>query len=168
MDDSITEELLQNARHYAESFDGPMLSGEPALHVAVVACMDARLDPRAILGLRGGDAHIIRNAGGVVTPDVIRSLTISQRMLGTMEIVIIQHTRCGLLSITNEGFRELLRAETGMEPDWDPGAFGNLEQSVRDSAERLAAEMFIPHRDSIRGFVFEVESGALKEIPLRG
>jgi carbonic anhydrase len=128
--------------------------------------MDARLDPRGLLGLRGGDAHTIRNAGGVVTPDVIRSLTISQRLLGTREIILIHHTRCGMLTISNDEFRERLRGETGVEPAWDPGAFGSLEQSVRESAARIVASPFIPHKDAIRGFVFEVETGALREIPL--
>jgi carbonic anhydrase len=162
----ITDELLGNARRYARSFAAPSLSGEPALHVAVVACMDARLDPRGLLGLCDGDAHVIRNAGGVVTADVIRSLTISQRLLGTTEIVLIHHTRCGMLAITDDEFRAQLRAETGVEPDWAPGAFGSLEQSILDSAARIVASPFVSHRDSIRGFVFEVETGALTEIPL--
>lgn len=162
----MTDELLQNARRYAESFTAPSPSGKPALHVAVVACMDARLDPRGLLGLRDGDAHVIRNAGGVVTPDVIRSLTISQRLLDTREIVLIHHTQCGMLGITNDGFRERLRAETGVEPDWDPGAFSSLEQSVRESAAWIVASPFILHRHSIRGLIFHVETGALEEVPL--
>jgi carbonic anhydrase len=166
MNACMTDELLQNARRYAETFAAPSLSGKPALRVAVVACMDARLDPRGLLGLRDGDAHVIRNAGGVVTPDVIRSLTISQRLLGTGEIVLVHHTRCGMLAITDDEFREQLRAQTGVEPDWEPGAFGSLEQSVRESAARIVASPFISHKDSIRGFVFQVETGALREIPL--
>jgi carbonic anhydrase len=166
MNTCMTNELLQNAQWYAESFAARSLSGEPALHVAVVACMDARLDPRGLLGLRDGDAHVIRNAGGVVTPDVIRSLTISQRLLGTEEIVLIHHTRCGMLAITNDEFRERLRADTGMEPDWEPGAFRSLEQSIRQSAAQIAACPFIPYKHSIRGFVFDVETGSLEEISL--
>jgi carbonic anhydrase len=138
----------------------------PALRVAVVACMDARLDPRGLLGLHDGDAHVIRNAGGVVTPDVIRSLTISQRLLGTTEIVLVHHTRCGMMSFTDAEFRARLRADTGTEPDWDPGAFASLEQSVRDSAAQIAASPFIMHKDAIRGFVFAVESGTLAGISL--
>lgn len=166
MNTCITDELLGNARRYARSFAAPPLPGAPALHVAVVACMDARLDPRGLLGLRDGDAHLIRNAGGVVTDDVIRSLTISQRLLGTREIVLIHHTRCGMLSIADDEFRARLRAETGAEPDWDPGGFGSLERSVLDSAARIAASPFIAHKDSIRGFVFGVETGELTEIAL--
>jgi carbonic anhydrase len=165
MNTCITDELLGNARRHARSFAAP-LPGAPALHVAVVACMDARLDPRGLLGLREGDAHVIRNAGGVVTDDVIRSLTISQRLLGTREIVLIHHTRCGMLAITDDEFRARLRTETGTEPDWEPGAFGSLEQSVRDSAARIAASPFIAHKYSIRGFVFGVETGELTEIAL--
>jgi carbonic anhydrase len=165
MNTCMTDELLQNARRYAESFAAP-LSGRPALHVAIVACMDARLDPRGLLGLREGDAHVIRNAGGVVTPDVIRSLTISQRLLGTREIILIHHTRCGMLTITDDEFLAQLRAETGAEPDWAPGAFGDLEQSVRDSAARITASPFILYKHSIRGFIFEVATGGLTEISL--
>src|SRR6266566_6683261 len=137
MNTCMTNELLQNAQWYAESFAARSLSGEPALHVAVVACMDARLDPRGLLGLRDGDAHVIRNAGGVVTPDVIRSLTISQQLLGTTEIVLIHHTRCGMLTITDDEFRARLRADTGAEPDWETGAFASLEGSVQKSAARI-------------------------------
>jgi carbonic anhydrase len=162
----ITDELLHNARRYAASFAGPSASARPAMRVAVVACMDARLDPRGLLGLRDGDAHVLRNAGGVVTPDVIRSLTISQRLLGTTEIVLIQHTRCGMMTTTDDEFRARLRADTGAEPDWDTGAFASLEQSVADSAARIVASPFIARKDTIRGFVFDVETGALGEIPL--
>ena len=162
----MTDELVDNARRYAASFAAPPPSGQPALRVAVVACMDARLDPRGLLGLLDGDAHVIRNAGGVVTPDVIRSLTVSQRLLGTTEIVLIHHTRCGMLGITDGEFRARLRADTGAEPDWETGAFASLEQSIQDSAARVAASPFIVHKDSIRGFVFHVETGVLREIPL--
>jgi carbonic anhydrase len=163
---AITDELLRNARGYASSFTASPGSGKPVLRVAVVACMDARVDPRGLLGLHDGDAHVIRNAGGVVTPDVIRSLTISQRLLGTTGIVLVQHTRCGMMSFTDEEFRARLRAEAGAEPDWDPGAFASLERSVRDGAAQLAASPFIAAKDSIRGFVFDVDTGALTEIPL--
>lgn len=162
----MTDELLRNARRYASSFAAPPGSGQPGRRVAVVACMDARLDPRGLLGLGDGDAHVIRNAGGVVTPDVIRSLTISQRLLGTTEVVLVHHTRCGMMTITDDEFRARLRADTGTEPDWDTGAFASLEQSVRQSAARIAASPFIVRKDSIRGFVFDVETGALSEISL--
>jgi carbonic anhydrase len=162
----ITDELLHNARRYASSFAAPSSSARPVMRVAVVACMDARLDPRGLLGLHDGDAHVIRNAGGVVTPDVIRSLSISQRLLGTTEIVLIQHTRCGMMTITDDEFRARLRADTGAEPDWDAGAFASPEQSVADSAARIAASPFIARTDAIRGFVFDVETGVLGEIPL--
>jgi carbonic anhydrase len=162
----MTDELLRNARRYASSFTAPPPSPEPVLRVAVVACMDARLDPRGLLGLRDGDAHVIRNAGGVVTADVIRSLTISQRLLGTTEVVLIHHTRCGMMSITDDEFRARLRADTGAEPDWDTGAFASLEKSVADSAARIVASPFIVRKDAIRGFVFDVETGVLTEIPL--
>jgi carbonic anhydrase len=164
----ITDELQRNARRYAASFGGPSASARPATRVAVVACMDARLDPRGLLGLRDGDAHVLRNAGGVVTPDVIRSLTISQRLLGTTEIVLIQHTRCGMMTITDDEFRVRLRADSGAEPDWDAGAFASLEQLVADSAARIVASPFIPRKDAIRGFVFDVETGVLGEFPCHG
>lgn len=166
MNTCITDELLVNARRYASSFAAPPRPGAPALRVTVVACMDARLDPRGLLGLRDGDAHVLRNAGGVVTADVIRSLTISQRLLGTREIVLIHHTRCGMLAISDDEFRARLRADTGTEPDWAPGGFASLEQSVRESAARIAASPFIAHKDSIRGFVFDVETGQLTEVPV--
>ena len=162
----ITDELLVNARRYASEFAAPSRPGAPALHVTVVACMDARLDPRGLLGLGDGDAHVLRNAGGVITDDVIRSLTISQRLLGTREIVLIHHTRCGMLAISDDEFRTRLRAETGTEPDWAPGGFASLKESVRESAARIAASPFIAHKDSIRGFVFDVETGQLTEVAL--
>jgi carbonic anhydrase len=166
MNTCITDKLLHNASQYASSFTSPARPGAPALRVAVVACMDARLDPRGLLGLRDGDAHVIRNAGGVVTADVIRSLTISQRLLGTTEVILIHHTRCGMLSLTDDEFVARLREETGLTPDWAPGTFASLDQSVRDSAARIAASPFIMHKESIRGFVFDVDAGALTEIAL--
>lgn len=166
MTSCITDELLNHARRYAAAFAGPAPSARPALRVAVVACMDARVDPRGLLGLHDGDAHVIRNAGGVVTPDVIRSLTISQRLLGTTEVVLVHHTKCGMMGFTDSEFRARLRAEVGTAPDWDPGAFASLEQSVRDCAAQIAASPFITHKNAIRGFVFDVESGVLAEISL--
>jgi len=167
MNACITDELVQNASRYAESFIPSSRPRAPGRQVGGVAFDVARLDPRGRLGRYEGDAHVIRNAGGVVTPDVIRSLTISQRLLGTTEIILIHHTRCGMLTITDEEFRQQLRDQTGAEPDWDPGTFGDLDQSVRDSAARLAASPFLAHKQAIRGFVFDVETGSLREVPLR-
>ena len=134
------------------------------MNVAVLACMDARLDPAKALGLEEGDAHVIRNAGGVVTEDGIRSLAISQIMLGTDEIVLIHHTDCGLLKFTDEEFKERLERELGSRPGWESGAFDNLEGSVRASIARIEASPFIPNKDSIRGFVYDVETGRLREV----
>jgi carbonic anhydrase len=136
----------------------------PARHLAVVVCMDARLNVYRILGLRDGDAHVIRNAGGVVTDDVIRSLSISQRQLGTREIMLIQHTDCGMSTITEDGFKQALEDEVGHAPTWPVGAFTNLEQNVRESVARIMASPFLPRRDSVRGFIFDVSDGSLTEV----
>jgi len=136
----------------------------PAKKLAIVACMDARLDPAEILGLELGDAHVIRNAGGVITDDEIRSIAISQNLLGTEKIVLIHHTDCGMLKFTDEEFRQRLEDEFGHRPEWDPGAFDDLEDNLRHSIARIEASPFIPHKDSIRGFVYEVETGALREV----
>ncbi|MEX2289151.1 MAG: carbonic anhydrase [Mycobacteriales bacterium] len=160
---SITDELLANNAEYAKSFNGP-LPLPPAKHVAVLACMDARLNPYGLLGLAEGDAHVIRNAGGVVTADEIRSLTISQRLLGTTEIVLIHHTDCGMLTFTDDEFRRQLQQEVGIKPDWAPEAFPDLEEDVRQSKARLQASPFLLHKQSIRGFVFDVATGKLTEV----
>jgi carbonic anhydrase len=161
---SVTDELLRHAADYARTFQ-PIASGpSPERRLAVVACMDARLDLFAMLGLRQGDAHIIRNAGGVVTDDAIRSLAISQRMLGTREIVLIHHTGCGLLTFTDDEFRQALEAETGVRPTWAAEAFPDVDADVRQSMARIHASPFVPHKDALRGFVFEVETGRLREI----
>ena len=136
----------------------------PARKLAVVACMDARLDPAAVLGLDEGDAHVIRNAGGVITDDAIRSLAISQHLLGTEEIVLIHHTDCGMLKFTDDEFRSRMKEATGEEPSWSPHAFESLEESVRESIRRLEANPFVPRTESIRGFVYEVETGNLHEV----
>jgi carbonic anhydrase len=136
----------------------------PAKGLAVLACMDARLDVAEVLGLEKGDAHVIRNAGGVVTDDAIRSLAISQRLLGTTDIVLIQHTGCGMLTFTDDEFRRRLEADTGVAPEWSAGAFTDLEESVRQSIARIKASPFIPSKDSVRGFVYEVETGRLREV----
>ena len=160
---SVTDELLRNAESYAASFDKADLPSAPGKKVAVVACMDTRLSPYAILGLTEGDAHVIRNAGGVVTDEEIRSLSISQHLLGTEEIVLLQHTRCGLLSFTDEEFAARLESETGVRPDWSAHAFDDLEESVRTQIRRIEESPFIPHKN-VRGFVYDVETGTLHEV----
>ena len=161
---STTDELLRNAEAYAASFDKGDLPLPPARKIAVLACMDARLNPYALLGLQEGDAHIIRNAGGVVTDDGIRSLSISQRLLGTEEIVLIHHTDCGMLTFTDDAFKRSLEDEVGIKPEWAAGAFDDLDEDVRQSIARIKASPFIPRRDSVRGFVYEVETGRLREV----
>ncbi|WP_409465024.1 beta-class carbonic anhydrase [Amycolatopsis sp. GA6-003] len=160
---SVTDELLANNAAYAEHFTGP-LPLPPAKHVAVLACMDARLNVYGVLGLKEGDAHVIRNAGGVVTEDGIRSLAISQRLLGTTEIILIHHTDCGMLTFGDDEFRDSIRRETGIKPAWAAEAFGDLEDDVRQSLARVRTSPFLPHRDSVRGFVFDVATGKLAEI----
>jgi len=160
---SVTDELLANNAKYAETFSGP-LPLPPAKHVAVVACMDARLDVYRILGLQEGDAHVIRNAGGVVTEDEIRSLAISQRLLGTEEIVLIHHTDCGMVTFTDDGFKQSILEETGLRPSWAPEAFPDAAEDVRQSIARIRANPFVPKKDSVRGFVFDVATGKLDEV----
>jgi carbonic anhydrase len=162
--ENATEELLANAERYAESFDKGDLPLPPGKKVAVLACMDARLNPYGLLGLSEGDAHVIRNAGGVVTDDEIRSLAISQHLLGTEEIILIHHTDCGMLTFTDEQFRQMLERETDEAPEWDAHAFSDLQADVRAQVETIKASPFIPHTDSVRGFIYEVESGRLHEV----
>ena len=161
---TVTDELLRNNEAYAASFEHGDLPLPPGKKLAVVACMDARLDVHAILGLAPGDAHVIRNAGGVVTDDEIRSLAISQRLLGTEEIILIHHTDCGMLTFTDDEFAQKLQDETGEAPEWSAHAFGNLEADVRQSIARIQASPFIPRKDSVRGFIYEVETGSLREV----
>ncbi len=161
---SVTDELLQNAERYAESFDRGGLPLPPAKRVAVVACMDARLNPYALLGLSEGDAHVIRNAGGVVTDDEIRSLAISQRLLGTEEIILIHHTDCGMLTFSDDEFRKQVQDDTGIKPEWAAEAFDDLEGDVRQSIKRIESSPFVPRKDKIRGFVYDVETGRLHEV----
>jgi carbonic anhydrase len=161
---TITDELLENNARYAESFSGP-LPLPPAKHLAVLACMDARLDVYRILGLQEGDSHVIRNAGGVVTDDEIRSLAISQRLLGTEEIILIHHTDCGMLTFTDDGFKREVQDETGIKPQWAAESFTDLNEDVRQSIARIKASPFIPHKDAVRGFVFDVATGRLNEVP---
>jgi carbonic anhydrase len=161
---SITDELLANNEAYAASFDKGDLPLPPGKKVAVVACMDARLNPYGILGLHEGDAHVIRNAGGVVTDDEIRSLAISQRLLGTEEIILIHHTDCGMLTFTDDDFKRQVQDDTGIKPHWSAEAFGDLDEDVRQSIARIKASPFIPQKESVRGFVYEVETGKLREV----
>ena len=161
---SITDELLQNNAAYAESFEKGDLPLPPARGVAVVACMDARLDVHKILGLEEGDAHVIRNAGGVITDDEIRSLTISQRLLGTGEIILIHHTDCGMLTFTDDEVKRQIQEETGIKPEFALESFTDLDEDVRQSIARIKASPFIPNKDSVRGFVYEVETGRLREV----
>jgi carbonic anhydrase len=161
---SQTDRLLENNRAYSEGFDKSDLAAPPSKRVAVLACMDARLIPTRILGLGEGEAHVLRNAGGVVTDDAIRSLAISQNLLGTEEIVLIHHTDCGMLTFTDDEFAAKLEAETGRRPEWPARAFSDLEGNVRDSIARLEASPFIPNKDSIRGFIYDVKTGELREV----
>ena len=160
---SITDDLLANNERYAESFHGP-LPLTPSAHLAVVACMDARLNVYAILGLEDGQAHVIRNAGGVVTDDEIRSLAISQRLLGTTSIVLIHHTECGMLTFTDDQFKASIQEETGIKPEWAAEAFPDLDEDVRQSIARIKISPFIPHTDDVRGFVFDISTGRLREV----
>jgi carbonic anhydrase len=161
---SVTDDLLRNADAYAASFDHGDLPLPPARKVAVVACMDARLNPYGLLGLREGDAHVIRNAGGVITDDEIRSLTISQRLLGTEEIILIHHTDCGMLTFGDDEFRRSIQDDVGIKPEWAAESFTDVDEDVRQSLARVTASPFIPRKDSVRGFVYEVESGRLREV----
>ncbi|MFD4996191.1 beta-class carbonic anhydrase [Streptomyces buecherae] len=160
---SVTDEYLANNEAYAASFEGP-LPLPPSRHVAVVACMDARLNVYAALGIREGEAHVIRNAGGAVTENEIRSLAISQRLLGTREIVLVHHTDCGMLTFSDDAFRQRIEEETGIRPPWAAEAFGDVEQDVRQSVRRIKASPFVPHTDAVRGFVFDVATGRLNEV----
>ena len=161
---SSTDTFVANNERYAASFDKGDLPSPPASRAAVVACMDARLSPYAVLGLSEGDAHVICNAGGVVTDDVIRSLTISQRMLGTNEIILIHHTDCGMLTFRDDDVKAQIEADTGIRPSFALEAFQDLDADVRQSIARIKASPFIPNKDSIRGFVYEVETGRLREV----
>jgi carbonic anhydrase len=160
---SVTDDYLRNNAAYAEQFGGP-LPLPPAKGTAVVACMDARLHVYAILGLNEGESHVIRNAGGVVTDDEIRSLAISQRLLGTTEIILIHHTDCGMLTFTDDAFKRSIQDETGIKPTWSAESFTDLEEDVRQSRARILASPFVPHKDAVRGFVFDVATGKLNEV----
>jgi carbonic anhydrase len=159
----VIDELLARNEKYAATFSGPA-PHKPALHLAVVACMDTRLDVYSALGLAVGDAHVIRNAGGVVTDDVIRSLVISQRLLGTREIVLIHHTDCGMVKFTDDELKAEIERDTGIRPPWAMEAFTNPDTDVVQSIARLKASPFVPHTDKIRGFVFDIMTGLLREV----
>ena len=161
---SVTDGLLRNAERYAETFDRGGLPLPPAKRVAVLACMDARLNPYGLLGLSEGDAHVIRNAGGVVTDDEIRSLSISQRLLGTEEIILIHHTDCGMLTFTDDEFRRQVQEDTGVKPEWAAEAFDDLEEDVRQSMARIKNSPFIPKKEQLRGFIYDVKTGRLSEV----
>jgi carbonic anhydrase len=161
---TVTDDLLANGERYAEDFDRGSLPMPPAKRVAVLACMDARINPYGLLGLSEGDAHVIRNAGGVVTDDAIRSLAISQRLLGTEEIILIHHSDCGMLTFKDDDFRRQIQEDTGIKPEWAAEAFDDLEEDVRQSIARIKASAFIPKKDHVRGFVYDVKTGRLNEV----
>lgn len=161
---TVTDDLLANGERYAETFEGGSLPMPPAKRVAVLACMDARINPYGLLGLSEGDAHVIRNAGGVVTEDAIRSLAISQRLLGTEEIILIHHSDCGMLTFKDDEFRREIQRDTGIRPGWAAEAFDDPDEDVRQSIARLKVSAFIPHKEHIRGFVYDVKTGRLNEV----
>jgi carbonic anhydrase len=160
---SAVDDYASNNEEYALTHAGGA-PGRPSKHIAVVACMDARMSIPAMLGMRDGEAHVIRNAGGAVTDDVIRSLAISQRLLGTREIMLIHHSDCGMLTTTEDEFKRAVETETGIRPPWAVESFADVEQDVRQSIARLMGSPFIPHKDAIRGFVFDVDTGKLNEV----
>lgn len=161
---AVTDELLENNARYAAGFDKEDLALPPAKRLAVLACMDARLDVHKILGLDEGDAHVIRNAGGVVTDDAIRSILISQRLLGTQEVILIHHTDCGMLTFTDDEVKRQIEADVGLRPQFALEAFPDLDQDVRQSIARIKSSPFIPHKGAVRGFVYDVKTGLLREV----
>jgi len=161
---SAIDEFLSNNQTYANKFSKGSLPMPPAKQIAAVVCMDARLETGALLGLAEGDAHVIRNAGGVVTDDVIRSLTISQRLLGTREVMLIHHTDCGMLTFTDADLKQQILDDTGVNPPFDMEAFTDVDGDVRQSIDRIKTSAFIPYTDQVRGFAYEVESGQLREV----
>jgi carbonic anhydrase len=160
---TVTDDYLANNADYAKSFDGP-LPLPPSKHVAVLACMDARIDVYRVLGINEGESHVIRNAGGVVTDDAIRSLAISQRLLGTTEIILIHHTDCGMLTFTDDDFKRSIQDETGLKPPWSAEAFPDLAEDVRQSLQRIETSPFVTKHTSARGFIFDVATGVLDEV----
>ena len=162
---SAIDDLLQRNEGYAAGFGAGGQHAPPAMGLAVVACMDARLNVHALLGIGEGDAHVIRNAGGVVTDDAVRSLVISQRLLGTREIMLIHHTDCGMMTFHDDDVKDAIQADTGLRPSFAMEAFADLEGDVRQSMARIQASPFIPHKDQVRGFVYDVATGRLREVP---
>ncbi|CAN5484037.1 beta-carbonic anhydrase CanA [soil metagenome] len=160
---TVTDEYLQNNAAYAEQFTGP-LPLPPSKHVAVLACMDARIDVYRVLGIKEGESHVIRNAGGVVTDDEIRSLAISQRLLGTTEIILIHHTDCGMLTFTDDDFKRSIQDEIGIKPNWAAESFPDIDEDVRQSLKRIENSPFVTATTSLRGFVFDVATGKLNEV----
>jgi carbonic anhydrase len=161
---TVTDDLLRNNAEFAKSFSSGDLPMPPGKGLAVVACMDARLNVYALLGLEEGEAHVIRNAGGVVSDDVLRSLVISQRLLGTREVILIHHTDCGMLTFTDDQVKADIEADIGLRPHFALEAFSDLERDIRQSIARIKASPFVPNKDSIRGFIYDVHSGALQEV----
>jgi carbonic anhydrase len=161
---SVTDELLRNNAEFASSFKQGDLPMPPGKGLAVVACMDARLNVYALLGLQEGQAHVIRNAGGVVSDDALRSLVISQRLLGTSEIILIHHTDCGMLTFTDDQVKADIEADTGLRPHFALEAFSDLERDIRQSIARIKANPFVPNKDSVRGFIYDVHTGQLQEV----
>jgi carbonic anhydrase len=159
----VIDELLARNEKYAAAYPGAA-PHPPALRLAVIACMDSRLDVHSVLGLAPGDAHVIRNAGGVITDDAIRSLVISQRLLGTREVALLHHTDCGMAKFTDAGLKDAIEADAGVRPPWATEAFTDLDQDVRQSVARVTASPFVPHKDQVRGFVFDVATGRLREV----
>jgi carbonic anhydrase len=161
---TVTDTLLDANQSYAASFDKGDLPLPPGRKLAVLACMDARLDPARVLGLQEGDAHVIRNAGGVASDDALRSLAISQNLLGTEEVMLIHHTDCGMLTFNDEEFADKLESETGSRPEWRAHSFGDVDQDVREGIRKIVESPFVPRTDKVRGFVYEVETGRLREV----
>jgi carbonic anhydrase len=161
---SATDDLLDKNAAYAEERGPREMAAPPSLKVAVLACMDARLDPARILGIAEGEAHVIRNAGGVVTSDALRSLAISQHLLGTREVILMHHTDCGMMTFTDEEFSDRMDAETGQRPSWVAGSFRDLDGDVRESIRRIKENPFVPEKSHVRGFVFDVKTGLLREV----
>ena len=159
-----TDELLGHNARFAEDFPNADVPGRPRRHLAVVTCMDCRLDPREMLGLAKGDAHVLRNAGGVLTADTIRSLTLSQRALGTREVMVVHHTRCGLEGLDDDGFLDQLEQDTGHRPDWEVGGFADAADDVRQALQTLQESPYLLHKDHIRGFVYDVDTGHVTEV----
>jgi carbonic anhydrase len=161
---SVTDELLRNNEEYASTFDKGDLPMPPGKQIAIVTCMDARLSPYVMLGLEEGEAHVIRNAGGVITDDEIRSLVISQRLLGTQEVMLIQHTDCGMLTFSDDEVKQQIQDDVGIKPHFSLESFSDLDENVRQSIARIQSSPFIPNKESVRGFVYEVETGRLREV----